>query len=186
MARTTWVDRRLDGMKTITPLRIAINVTAVAKSVFIVQTILIRVPQIKQHMRYGLARARQDATLERDRLPVGLRMDEIHTLGRMWREIRPRDGRYCRLCLVLVSTCRCEWSVSGEQQLRPNPQRAQCSERESALHGGAAGPWSIIRHGSILVGQAGACNQDPSEVDIHRGLRDVSVALIIHIRRWID
>jgi hypothetical protein len=26
----------------------------------------------------------------------------------------------------------------------------------------------------------------PSEVDIHRGLRDVSVALIIHIRRCID
>src|ERR1700737_1032075 len=103
MARTTWVDRRLDGMKSITPLRIAVNVTAVAKSVFIVQTVLIRVPQIEQHMRYGLAGARQDATLERDQMPVGLRIYEVPTFGRIRLEKRPRDGRKCRLCLVLVS-----------------------------------------------------------------------------------
>src|SRR5216684_1715776 len=93
MARTARVDRRLDGMKPITPLRIAINVTAVAKSVFIVQTILIRVPQIKQHMRYGLAGARQDATLERDRMPVGLRLYEIPRSGELGLKYGPvTDG----------------------------------------------------------------------------------------------
>jgi len=80
-------------MESITSLRIAINVTAVAKSVFIVQTILIRMPEIKQHMRYGLAGARQDATLERDQMRVGLRIYEIPTFGRIRLEIRARDGR---------------------------------------------------------------------------------------------
>jgi hypothetical protein len=91
MARAARVDRGLDGMKTITPLRIAINVTAVAKSVFIVQTVLIRVPKIEQRMRYRLTGARQDTTLEREQMPVGLRIYEIPAFGRFRLEIRARD-----------------------------------------------------------------------------------------------
>src|SRR5258707_10999618 len=104
MACTTRVDRRLYGMKPVSPLRIAVNVAAVAKSVFIVQTILIRVPQIKQRMRYGLAGARQDATLERDRVPTRLHVDEIPAFGRIRFEVRARNGGEGRLCLVLVYT----------------------------------------------------------------------------------
>jgi hypothetical protein len=73
------------------PLRIAINVTAVTKTVVIVQTILIRVPQIKQHMRYGLARARQNATVERNQMPARLGVYEIAAFGRIGLEIWARD-----------------------------------------------------------------------------------------------
>jgi hypothetical protein len=68
-------------MKPIVSLRIAVNVTAVAKPVVVVQTILIRVPQIKECMRYGLAGARQDATLECDQMPVRLRVYEVPAFG---------------------------------------------------------------------------------------------------------
>src|SRR5258707_3896340 len=110
MARTARVDGRLYGMKSIASLRIAINVTAVAKPAFIVHTILIRVPQIKQRMRYRLAGARQDATLECDQMPGRRGVYEISAFGRIRLEIGARDGRQCRSFLMLVSACGCEWS----------------------------------------------------------------------------
>ena len=51
MARTAWVDRRFYGMKLVTSLCVAIYMTAVAKAAVIVPAILIRVPQIEQHLR---------------------------------------------------------------------------------------------------------------------------------------
>src|SRR5258706_9244930 len=161
MACTTRVDRRLYGMKRIPPLHIAVNVAAVAKSVLIVQTVLIRVPQIEQRMRYGLTGARQDAALERDRVPTRLRVDEIPAFGRIRPEVRARDGGEGRLCLVLVYTCRCQWRVPRQRELRPNPCRTQRSEHQRAFECSAAGPWARIRHVSILVGQAGACKPAP-------------------------
>src|SRR5271165_6110033 len=100
MPGTAWVDRGFDGMKPVASLRIAVDVTAVAKPIFIVRAFLIRVPQVKQYVRHGLAVARQDATLERDQMPIGLRVDEIPTFRRIRLEIRARGGGYRRPGLV--------------------------------------------------------------------------------------
>jgi len=88
--------------------------TAAAKAAVVVHTVLIRVPQIKQCTRYGSACARQDATLQRDWMPIGLRVYEIAAFRRIRPEIRAFGGRWRRLLLMLVPTRRRSVEPSGD------------------------------------------------------------------------
>jgi len=71
MARTARVERGFNGAKFVASLGVTKYVPAIAKPAVIVQTVLIRVPQIKQDIRQGLAEARQNATPKCNQAPIG-------------------------------------------------------------------------------------------------------------------